>query len=107
MSDDRPFASIQRHSPTELKDLARQVIQRQVWITSDAREIENGFMLLLMGLQFTEAEAQKLGALVGYMDSVLPRGINGVPMFTRAQFLHVNDMPYLFKHLQRMEAALA
>lgn len=109
-ADERGFVltseMIPRRSPKEITELAREVVLGQRLVTNDPDALQYGFSLLLMGMKIPRSVADQIGAVIGNMDSVLPRSLNGWPMFTSCGFLHVEDVPAFNDEIDRMRAAL-
>lgn len=96
----------------ELREIARDLVTNRAWGTNNAMEaqLSFGFLLSLWLRDANPAERRSwdsVGFIYAPMSAAMPRSINGLPMFTEARFVHVNDIAYLTQEIQRMEEALA
>lgn len=106
MSDDREKWVLPRKTDEELNDLAKSVALGQVFITNNEDGIRNAFGGLLIFSDFTEEEAQQIGAMYEEYAKAGPRSINGYPFFFSASFVHVDDLPKLSALIEEKQKAL-
>lgn len=102
---------VARKPRSELRALARDLVTNRAWGTADAHEAHLSFgFLLTVWLQEASPSDKRSFNSVGFiyapLSATMPRSINGLPMFTEASFVHVNDMDYLFEEIERMQDAL-
>ena len=90
-----------RLSPRKLKQLAIDLHDGHAWLTRDPHEARLAFGALLMFMD--EPLDANVGALYIPAHTKVLGEINGLPMALTMGMLHVNDIPYLIQHLQRLE----
>jgi hypothetical protein len=109
-----------RKSPTELNDLAVQVVRGEVYIAFGGDGLQHSFGALLalaggmqprdergrFGRKPKKSDFETIGAVYEELRKALPRGINGHPMFMSCRFLHVNDVRPLMDLVERKQEAL-
>lgn len=77
-------------------------------MTTNERVMASAFYMMAALMDWSMVDTSKVGALIGYMDSVVPgRAMNGYPIFTSMGFLHVDDVETYDRHLTQMHEALA
>ncbi len=100
---------IPRMSQEFLDRLAGRVVRREVWITNTPQNLYQAFGLILMatldGLSHDEAnkKLEDLGAMWETYELALPRGINGLPMFTSGHMVHRLDVEPLRLEVERLD----
>lgn len=100
-----------RSSEEELRGMARAIVRGQAWVACTPEEVDLSGMMLLMGLAAaswcTPKYLRQVGTLVGYLKDAMPQGVNGVPMFHTARFIHRHDIQTLFRWIRHYEEVLA
>lgn len=99
-----------RKSRSEIDELAARVVRREVYlahVASNGFQHSFGWLFMLMKEPPRQSELETIAACYEEMGKALPRGVNGYPMFTSCQFVHVNDMEQLHERILRKEQALA
>lgn len=98
-----------RKTPKQLNDLAVQIVKGEVYMVNQGPglNLSFGWIFALMDPKPTLWELETVGAVYEKMSKALPRGINGYPMFSSCQFVHVNDFDRLLALVEEKERALA
>jgi len=100
-------AHIRRRTREEISELARDAVTNQVFVTNDERAIRSAFYMMLAICNMTEAATKKVGALIGYNDTIVPRmGMNGYPIYAKIGFLHRHDLSAYRAEVARLRKAL-
>lgn len=94
--DAPPPTEIPRMTKEELRKFVLDVLSGAVFVSDQVRRMEDighVFLPVLFGaLSDWDREALKqIGILWEYNNKALPRGINGMPMFTSCRMMHVED----------------
>lgn len=88
-----------------IKDMARGIVRGTRYV-HHGRELPRCALWLTMGsITFSDAAAQKVGAIVGSMDRV-QRTCNGQPMTYAGWIVHVDDWVQVCERIKRIEAAM-
>jgi hypothetical protein len=96
-----------RRTPEKITELARMQVTHQALITNDPEVLNNAFFMVLAFVTFDPAAVPHIGALVGYHANSIPgMGMNGYPIFTGMDFVHIDDLPSLHAEILRMQTAL-
>lgn len=99
---------VPRRTKTEIRDLARQIVTREVLVTDQPHVIQSAFYLILAFTTLTKRQSDAVGAVIGFYSDVVPgRGMNGYPIFTSVAFLHRNDVDALNAEVDQMRQAIA
>lgn len=96
----------ERLSAEALAHLAVDVVEGRVFIANDPEAVRLSFGLLIALVDWDDV-AESIGAIYAPMDKALPRSINGYPMFTSMQVLHLDDLEPLGEKVKEYEAQRA
>ena len=91
----------------ELRFLAVQIVTRKtylVWAGDDER-MHDSFAFMLRMVDVT-AVMHNIGAAYAPMSAAMPLAVNGRPMMTSIQFLHIKDVEKLDKRVRRLRRRL-
>jgi len=94
-------------TPEELKELARRILNKEVFGTWDIapHDFDNYVKLIFLPIAFgAEPPTNRFAAFAPY-DEALPRGVGGYPCFGSVQFITEEDYGKLVKILVAAEKA--
>lgn len=97
----------QRMNDDQIKELARRIVQNEVYIPQSSEAIECSFGAMIALMDWSDWDPSKIGLIYEEMHKAGPMAVNGYPMFLSLRMVHADDTPLLFDHVTRMLAALA
>lgn len=104
----KKFKDIPRLPEQELRDLARQIVTNEVFITNSKEGLDFAFgtVLALGGAELLVEAAEQVGALWEEYSKAGPRSINGYPSFFSYHVVHRDDLSALGQTIAEFKAAL-
>lgn len=91
----------------EIKNLARRIVQNEIYIPHSEEAMECSFGAMLKLMDWTDYDTSKIGLIYEEIHKAGPMAVNGFPMFLSMRLIHCDDTPELFEHVTRMMEALA
>lgn len=96
----------ERMDDEQIKNLARRIVQNEIYIPSSEDAMECSFGAMLKMVDWTDWDTSKIGLVYEEMHKAGPMAVNGFPMFLSLRMVHSDDTPALFDHVTAMLAAL-